>query len=89
MFQHTASLQHKINSIVKGLETGLINTFPANSPRCAVDNIVDSFYGTENVVHRYYRYFDILLAKGKEKVKDTTNNLFYCKKRRVETKHGW
>ena len=31
-----------IDSIVKGLETGLINTFPADSPRCAVDNIVDS-----------------------------------------------
>ena len=34
-----------IDSIVKGLETGLINTFPADSPRCAVDNIVDSFHG--------------------------------------------
>ena len=26
------------NTIVKRLETGLINTFPADSPRCAVDN---------------------------------------------------
>ena len=34
-----------IDSIVKGLETSLINTFPADSPRCAVDNIVDSFHG--------------------------------------------
>ena len=34
-----------IDSIVKGLETGLINTFPADSPSCAVDNIVDSFHG--------------------------------------------
>ena len=34
-----------IDSIVKGLETGLINTFPADSPRCAVDNIVDNFHG--------------------------------------------
>ena len=34
-----------IDSIVKGLETDLINTFPADSPRCAVDNIVDSFHG--------------------------------------------
>ena len=34
-----------IDSIVKGLETGLINTFPADSPRCTVDNIVDSFHG--------------------------------------------
>ena len=34
-----------IDSIVKGLETGLINTFPADSPRCAVDNILDSFHG--------------------------------------------
>ena len=34
-----------IDIIVKGLETGLINTFPADSPRCAVDNIVDSFHG--------------------------------------------
>ena len=34
-----------IDSIVKGLETGLINTFPADSPRCAVDNTVDSFHG--------------------------------------------
>ena len=33
-----------IDSIVKRLETGLINTFPADSPRCAVDNIVDSFH---------------------------------------------
>ena len=39
-------IEHKtIDSIVKGLETGLINTFPADSPRCAVDNIVDSFHG--------------------------------------------
>ena len=36
---------HTIDSIVKGLETGLINTFPADSLRCAVDNIVDSFHG--------------------------------------------
>ena len=39
---------HRYNnyySIVKELETGLINTFPADSPRCAVDNIVDSFHG--------------------------------------------
>ena len=36
---------YTIDSIVKGLETGLINTFPADSPRCAVDNIVDSFHG--------------------------------------------
>ena len=34
-----------IDSIVKGLETVLINTFPADSPCCAVDNIVDSFHG--------------------------------------------
>ena len=34
-----------IDSIVKGLETDLINTFPADSPRCSVDNIVDSFHG--------------------------------------------
>ena len=34
-----------MDSIVKGLETGLINTFPADSPCCAVDNIVDSFHG--------------------------------------------
>ena len=34
-----------IDSIVKGLETGLINTFPADSPRCAGNNIVDSFHG--------------------------------------------
>ena len=38
-----------IDSIVKGLETGLINTFTADSPRCAVDNIVDSFYGALSV----------------------------------------
>ena len=36
---------YSIDSIVKGLETDLINTFPADSPRCAVDNIVDSFHG--------------------------------------------
>ena len=34
-----------IDSIVKGLETGLINTFPADSPLCTVDNIFDSFHG--------------------------------------------
>ena len=32
-------LHRTIDSIVRGLETGLINTFPADSPRCAVDNI--------------------------------------------------
>ena len=37
--------RNTIDSIVKGLETGLINTFPADSLRCAVDNIVDSFHG--------------------------------------------
>ena len=31
--------------IVKGLETGLINTIPADSQCCTVDNIVDSFHG--------------------------------------------
>ena len=36
---------YTIDSIVKGLETDLINTFPADSPRCAVYNIVDSFHG--------------------------------------------
>ena len=81
-----ANASSTIDSIVKDWKQAVINTFPVDSPRCAVDNIVDSFYDTENVVHRYYRYFDILLAKGKEKVKDTTNNLFYCKKRHVETK---
>ena len=35
---------HLSSTIVKRLETGLINTFPADSPRCAVDNIVDSFH---------------------------------------------
>ena len=39
------TIRPSIDSIVKGLETGLINTFPADSPRCAVDNIVDSFHG--------------------------------------------
>ena len=34
-----------VDIIVKGLETGLINTFPVDSPRCTVDNIVDSFHG--------------------------------------------
>ena len=53
-FQHTRNpvdeegtkkVNKSIDSIVKGLETDLINTFPADSPRCAVDNIVDSFHG--------------------------------------------
>ena len=39
------TLSRIIDSIVRGLETYLINTFPADSSRCAVDNIVDSFHG--------------------------------------------
>ena len=42
IFTGGAARHVTIDSIVKGLETGLINTFPADSPRCAVDNIVDS-----------------------------------------------
>ena len=39
------SVYKTIDSIVKGLETDLINTFPVDSPLCTVDNIVDSFHG--------------------------------------------
>ena len=45
MLVYSYSIDSIIDSIVKGLETGLINTFPTDSPRCAVDNIVDSFHG--------------------------------------------
>ena len=45
IYIYTCIVYNTIDSIVKGLETGLINTFPADSPRCAVDNIIDSFHG--------------------------------------------